>query len=238
VPYYWFHAFKRDSIPDTLAVLRSGPEIHPSPSCKTRQNEEALDIVPPCVYAYLGRTHEAFGNAAISLPISALNGKVTPFDSGGLVEHIQPVKDWESSARRKYLAEFTWSTDDLGALLPAYPTESHPGRRAYLNADRPPHEGPHAIWPPDDASLIASIWSEPNEWRSWLWEGRSEGQLPVGDDLVAWSCSNTTYGSILALTESLTAPQDVAWAERLVSKYVSGGVSALIESLRLVQEAA
>jgi hypothetical protein len=238
VPYYWFHAFKRDSVEETIAVLRAGPAIHPSPLCRTRQNETALAISPPCVYAYLGRTHEAFGDTAISLPIAALNGRVSPFDSGGLVEHTRPVSEWEAETRRNYLAQFTWTTGELGALLPAYPTDNPARRRAYLNADRPPHDGPHAIWPPEDARLVASIWSEPNEWRSWFWEGRSEGHLPITDNLVAWSCTNTAYGLIRALTENLPAPADVAWAEGLMSKYISGGVSVLIEKLRLAQEAA
>jgi phytoene dehydrogenase-like protein len=36
----------------------------------------------------------------------------------------------------------------------------------------------------------------------------------------------------------MTDPDDVAWGESLMSKYVRGGVGALIEALREAQEAA
>jgi hypothetical protein len=186
----------------------------------------------------LGRTHEAFGSAAISLQMSALKGRVTPFDSGGLVEHIVPVSEWSEDAQRSYLAHFSWPTEDLPTLLTLYPSAARPRRRAYLNCERPDEAGPHAVWPPNDDSFVASIWNEPNEWRSWLWEGRSEGQLPVDDALVAWSCSSTTYGSILEHTEQMSAASELAWVESLMAKFVPGGVSALIQDLRDAQEAA
>lgn len=100
MPYLWFHAFDRPAIPETIDVLRNGPSFHPSPTCTTRVNEGILAIAPPHVYAYLGRPVELFGHTAVSLPIDALTGTVSPFDTGGLVGHIAPVKDWTQDARR------------------------------------------------------------------------------------------------------------------------------------------
>ncbi len=66
MPYYWFHAFNRDTIQDVVSVLRNGPEINPRPDCRTRQNEDLLDIVPACVYAYLGLKRTGFLGDLIS----------------------------------------------------------------------------------------------------------------------------------------------------------------------------
>jgi hypothetical protein len=223
---------------DTLEVLRQGPAINPSPAARTRMNEELLAIAPPCVYAYLGRTDELFGNAALSLPIEGLTGTVSPFDTGGLVRHIVPVKDWPADHRRSFLAHYSWPTDNLQALLTAYPTTGAPQRRAYLNSDRPHAAGPHEVWPTAEEPFVASIWTEPNEWRSWLWEGRSPHQLSIQQNLVAWSCSAPTYGEILKHIEEVADAADVGWLETLLQKYVDGGVSALVQNLRDAQEVA
>lgn len=238
MPYLWFHAFGRSTAQETLEVLRQGPAFNPSPNCTTRLNEGILAIAPPHVYAYLGRTLDVFGNTAVTLPIDALAGSVSPFDTGGLVAHIVPLRDWPEDARRAYLARYSWPSNQLPILLNAYPTATPARRRAYLNCDRPTVAGPHDLWPTDDEHFVASIWAAPNEFRSWLWEGRSPNHLPINENLVGWSCPNTTYGEIRRQAEDAAAPADIAWFESLLLKYVDGGVSGLILSLRDAQEAA
>jgi len=225
-------------VQDTIDVLRTGPAINPSPTCPTRLNEATLAIAPPCVYAYLGRTTEAFGHSAVSLPMAALAGTVSPFDTGGLVKHIAPVKGWTVDARRAYLAHYSWPSDQIGKLIAVYPTGAPARRRAYLNTDRPKVSGPHEIWKTKEESFIASIWTAPNEWPAWLWEGRAPNRLSIDQNLVAWSCPAPIYGEILEISAAATEPEDVLWFEWLMPKYVDGGVSALVQSLRGRQEVA
>lgn len=137
-----------------------------------------------------------------------------------------------------YFEVYGLDTPGLFRLLNTYPTATPARRRAYLNCDRPNVSGPHELWPTDDEQLVASIWSAPNEFQSWPWEGRSPNRLPVEQNLVAWSCPNTTYGEIRRHAEDATTPEDITWFEWLFIKYVDGGVSSLIQSLRDAQEAA
>jgi len=169
--------------------------------------------------------------------MEGLDGKVSPFDTGGLVGHIVPVKDWSRDDRRSFLGRYSWPSNDLPTLLDLYPKPGGPQRRAYLNCDRPRSAGPHEVWRTADDPFVASIWSDPNEFRSWLWEGRSPNQLGIQDNLIAWSCPNTTYGEIRKFAEDAAAA-DVVWFESLLQKYVDGGVSALVQSLRERQEVA
>lgn len=237
MPYCWFHAFNRDSVQDTISVLRNGPAINPSPTCTTRKNEARLAIQPSCVYAYLGHPLQEFGDVVLSLPADALEGKVSPFDTGGLVEHIAPINGWSDDQRREFLARFSWPADELPELLKRYPRTLPPHRRAYLDASRPHVAGPHLLWPERNGA-VTTIWAEKsNERRAWLWEGRTDHQLRVSGNLVYWSCSSPLYGQIREEAEDAAAA-DVDWYEELLSKYVKGGVSALVRDLRSTQEAA
>jgi len=54
---------------------------------------------------------------------------------------------------------------------------------------------------------------------------------------VFWSCSSPLYGQIREQAENAAAA-DIDWYEEMLSKYVKGGVSALVRDLRSMQEAA
>jgi hypothetical protein len=142
--YLWFHTFKRHSAVDVLNVLREGPKPPAGPT--TQKNEDLLGISPSCVYAYLGRMNEAFGDCAFCLPMKSLlnSGTVSPFDTGGLVDHIDPVKTWPTADKRLYLKAYSWSTSRLPILLERYPTHAPARVSAYLRAEKPPYAGFHA----------------------------------------------------------------------------------------------
>jgi hypothetical protein len=234
--YLWFHAFHRDAVGDTLEVLRTGPRVHPSPSTRTKENEAELGIDPPCVYAYLGRTLEVFGSSAICLPMADVSGTVSPFDTGGLVEHIEPVHTWESEARRAYLQKFSWECSQLATLLKRHPTALPAKISAYLRGRKPDESGPHEVWTTADANCVAAIWSG-DDWRAWTWETRVPQHIPVNHNVVRWSCSSATYGEILRYAESVTDPNEGVWLESLLQRLVVG-TSSLVSQLIGHQEAA
>jgi hypothetical protein len=240
--YLWFHAFSRDNLADTLEVLRHGPRHHPDPTVRTRLNEQELGIAPPCVYAYLGRTLETFGTSALSLPADQIVGTVSPFDSGGLVEHIAPLNTWQTEPRREYLARYSWSTDGLANLLQIYPTDAPALVAAYLRGTQPAVSGPHELWPDpegaEEAPLIATIWADNEDCRVWLWETRVSEHLAINGNLLRWLCSSATYSAILRYTETIQDVNEAAWIESLLERFVVGGVSALVQDLRAYQEAA
>jgi hypothetical protein len=239
MPYFWFHAFRRDSVADILAVLRNGAT--PRLGGTTAHNEETLAIAPPCVYTYLGQTFEEFGDCAVTVPMDALrpDARVSPFDTGGLVGHLDPVKGWTVEAKRSFLGHFTWPANELPNLLAQYPTNNAGRRGSYLRGERPPHAGPHEIFLGDaeDETRVAAIWQNGTRSCAWLWEARSPGQLELAPHLFRWSCSNTTYDAILRYVEDLGG-QDADWIASLIERYVPGGVSALVVSLLPAQEAA
>lgn len=240
--YLWFHAFSRNTLTDTFEVLRNGPRHHPDPAVRTRVNEEHLGIAPPCVYAYLGRTLETFGTSAISLPQEDVVGTCTPFDSGGLVDHIAPIRDWAAGSRRSYLQRFSWPSTQLIDRLSEYPTRDPIRVADYLNGVRPSESGPHQLWLDareiSEGTLVASIWNDNVDCRSWLWEARVPNRIPIENNLVKWSCSSATHAEILEYTERIRDDNEAQWVESLLEKFVVGGVSALILELRAFQEAA
>lgn len=91
---YWFHAFERGSPGEIVRVLVEGADPYPNPITSTSRNEAELGITPARVYAYLGRTCDAFGHRAVAIQFGAVTGELSPFDTGGLVGHIQPVCRW------------------------------------------------------------------------------------------------------------------------------------------------
>jgi hypothetical protein len=140
----WFHAFDRGSPDAVVGVLNEGPVPNPNPKSSTQRNEAILGIDGPCVYAYLGRTSTAFGQRAVALMQEALIGMVSPFDTGGLVSHIKPVRDWEDDEKREFLRGHSWATDELPVLLALYPGDL---TADYLDGRCPAEEGPHLRLP-------------------------------------------------------------------------------------------
>jgi hypothetical protein len=233
----WFHVFERDTVPARLEVLRSGPVVGAN-ATTTKTNESALGIEPNCVYAYLGNAVQIFGDTVLSLPVEAIVGSVSPFDTGGLVSHIAPVKAWEQERQRKFLQQFSWSSTELPHLLSLYPSTDPAKLGGYLDRARPAHAGPHELWTtPDDVK--AEIWSDPgNGYQTWLWEVRSPTQIAINGNLVAWSCSGPVYEEVLTLSANATQPDELGFFEVLFSRYVPGALSGLLTFLRAQQAAA
>lgn len=231
----WFHAFDRKTPKDVTQVLRGGPDPHPDPNTSTRRREIRLGIEVPCVYAYLGKTCTSFGQRALVLDLAALRGVVSPFDTGGLVEHIKPVceADWNDQNRGDYISANTWPTEQLDSLLQAYPGRSVAD---YLDGHCPADEGPHARLP--SGELKACIWNgSGNGWRAWTWEGRSTTTLRVGESLLGWTCSVDEFADLLAALEaaSLDGVHSDADVLTWMDKYTEGGVSAIVAAFRLTQ---
>lgn len=235
--YLWFHAFRRNSFEDVLEALRQGPTV-PTGATTTQQNEAELGISPACVYAYLGMPSEEFGDVAFALPAEALGGVSCPFDSGGLVRHIPPVNGWDTDRRRGFLSANSWPTASLPDRLNAYPGASPDRVRDYLDGKRPIHNGPHEVFPPPSEQFIAPIWRDGTSVSAWLWEGRVPGRLPAGVSLHRWSCASSAYHDLIRHTEGVTDPDEIAWLEWLLARWVKGGVAALGRTLRSFQEVA
>lgn len=228
--YRWFHAFDRASAGDILNVLRNGPKIHPDPNCSTRRHEATLGIDPNCVYAYLGRTIETFGATAIVLPIGAVEGEVSPFDTGGLVNKLEPVKAMGDSDKRTFLGAFTWPIAKIPHLLTVHPTEKRALIKRYLDGQLPPDvDGPSKLWPSKKAT--AAIWRSSNDWRAWTWEARSPEKFDVSR-LEEWSCDTGVYDEIVDHALNTNTP----FAD-LAARYVHGGVSNLVERWKTRQAA-
>lgn len=237
---YWFHAFGRHTpgapldVNYFLGVLRDGP----SPGATaTREHENDLGFSVPHVYAYLGRTLPEFGSAAFALTRDALNGTVSPFDTGGLVKKIDPVRTWAQEKRRKYLAQYTWPTADLITLLELHPSSTPDGVATYLDGTKPIQKGPHDLWPADPGtkSLSADIWEQNSDWRAWTWECRQAPPLSVAKKIVQWSCTNPIYEEIVKYANDVAPPHEEDWLTSLLSLFVPGGVSTLVQTLREAQ---
>lgn len=231
--YRWFHAFNRNSAGEVLDVLRNGPKIHPDPSCATRRHEATLGIKPNCVYAYLGRTLETFGETVVVLPAKAVKGKVSPFDTGGLVNKIDPVRGLSDSDKKTFLNAFTWPATEMASLLTKHPTGKKAQVESYLaGVDPPAAAGPSIIWPHPKAT--AAIWRARNDWRAWTWEVRSPAHLDLSD-LEQWTCSPALYTEIMDHVDSLGRAG--AWFKDIAERYVHGGVSDLVEQWKAKQAA-
>lgn len=230
----WFHAFRRSTVGDVIDVLRRGPSNNPDTTCRTRQNEAVLGL-RTSVYAYLGKTIPHFGDAAFALPIDALAGEMSPFDSGGLVQHIKPVSERDDSEKRAFVSAFTFDTRWRKKLLSEYPGVARAAVRTYLEGKRPKeHDGPHTVWPSAAVTdpEVAAIWHSGNGWRAWTWEGRVPRRLPVDGNIVQWSCTPMMYQRIREYAETEARPADASFLNPLLRSYVRGGVSKLVSSLR------
>lgn len=240
MPYLWFHAFKRDNVEDLIRVLTEGPT--PLPGSRTVENEQDLGIEPPRVYAYLGQTFEEFGDSAFSVHMAALKDDtaVSPFDTGGLVRHISPVRDWPPERRRAFLRHYSWPAAELEMLLGRYPSNTPARVAAYLRGDRPSAAGPHELFEVDgpEDTRVAAIWQNGTSTRAWLWEARATGVLPVDAHLENWSCSPSTYQAVLRYEEDLHDERIGDLIAHLKERYIPGGVAALVVGLLQRQEAA
>jgi hypothetical protein len=229
VTLFWFHATRRSTIAEYLAILRSGCQPAPFKN-DTQQLEMNLQIAPARVYCYMGRTLEQFGEFCIVFdPAQMPVGEMSPFDTGGLVHKIPPVRDWPAIDRVDYLAALSFSTGDREAHMRAYPATR---RQAYLDCERPGEDGPHILWP---AAPVAEIWKLGTHWRAWTWEGRWD-VLPVSTNVRAWSCSPALFMDLL---EAIEGNDDIPTAvvDTFLARFRPGGVGALIADLRVEQAA-
>jgi hypothetical protein len=225
----WFHAFRRSSVEDILHALRTGPVPPPATVVsKTSVNERRLGL-PSSVYAYLGRSSELFGANGFAVPLSSPKGSISPFDTGGLVDHIDPVNGWDDAERQGFVGDYSWTDAALIECLSSHPTPA--GVIDYLDGREPPHTGPHALW----VGRQAEIWKPGvNQWPAWTWEIRS-GKLTAGTDIVCWTCPPHIFSQIQIIADN--TPADIDWFEFLFGRYEPGGVSQLLAIKRSAQEA-
>lgn len=229
----WFHAFNRDTVKEVIDVLRSGPGFNPKPTCRTRLNEARLGL-PPHVYAYIGTTVPTFGDAGFAIPLDAFDGEMSPFDTGGLVDHTPPVSGWDDAEKQKYLADYTWKTRNRRALLAKYPTLMRARVLAYLSGKKPAHDGPHAVW----SKTVAAIWkTDAAGWQSWTWEGRTPMRMKLSGPVHAWSCTAPIYEKVCEYAESVASGAEQRFLDELLDRYVRGGVSHMVAELREEQAA-
>lgn len=232
----WFHAFNRDAFEDIVNILMTGPQPNSDPDTITHSNEVILGIDQPCVYAYLGRTIEAFGKRAIALTQDAIqDGQVSPFDTGGLMKHIQPICRLDDNTKKQFLEDHTWEIHLLPSLLAQYPGYAV---SRYLDGQRPTEQGPHNCLPVS-GTVKANIWGEgENSWQAWTWEGRSADNLHVGDKMVAWTCHPDEQSALLLDIANKYSDEEAEslGIVNILAKYHRGGVSNLVAELRYTQE--
>lgn len=231
---FWFHAFNRPGgAREVLDVLVNGPKptTH-AVSSKTQANEKLLRLTPSA-YAYLGCSSELFGTNGIVFEQAHIpsDAYLSPFDTGGLVSHIAPVRHWSDDEKSTYAHSHSWSASSQAGLLSAYPGTKQSGLRSYLNGRCPRHKGPHCIW---DSTKAADIWTPVNQWPAWTWELRSSSGLPSGFALKKWASPPNVFGEIVELAAHDAS--NGALYEHLVQAYVPGGVSQLLSTLRAIQE--
>lgn len=225
----WFHATTRKTPADYVRLLRLG--LHPATfTTQTQQLELHLRIVPHRVYCYLGRTLETFGDFGLALRPDALaDGELSPFDTGGLVRNISPVRDWPQPQQQTYLQAFSFPTAARNDCLLRHPSA---GFGPYLRGEKPGQRGPHELWTGPEAD-IWSLASE-REWRAWTWEGRWQ-ELPIAGHIAAWTCTPAMFPEIVEATESADVPPELL--EPFLRSYHAGGVGALVADLRERQAA-
>ncbi len=169
---------------------------------KTKDNEAELKL-SPSVYAYLGRLFPLAKSHIVFCLNDVPPGYMSPFDTGGIVAHHEPVRSWSSDEKARYVSGYSFPTNRLKECLAQYPTSS--GVAGYLAGGRPVHDGPHVLWP---GLIHANLWAEPNnDWRAWTWEWRG-ATLNVGHLLVAWAASENV----------VTALEDIELDEEIWTK--------------------
>jgi hypothetical protein len=230
VSLLWFHATGRQAASDYVRLLDVG--LRPAAFVTdTQQLELHLAIVPHRVYCYLGRTLEAFGEFCVALrPDSLPVGELSPFDTGGLVRKLEPIRTWTREQQQTYLDAFSFSTLTRADCLARHPAEA---LVEYLECARPVQRGPHQLW---DGTPEADIWAlaPEHDWRAWTWEGRWQ-QLPIAGQIVAWSCAPSLFPLILDATERTDANISSEILDGFLQTYQPGGVGALVADLKAVQ---
>jgi hypothetical protein len=223
----WFHGHRHDAVADITKVLRNGVRAADRTEGGTGQLELELAIQPIRAYCYLGRTHEVFGSFAFAVSSVTSVGDISPFDTGGLVRHVNPIKTWEAELRKKFLADYSWPLSELEGVLSAYPGATNADLVRYLDRSaKPMHSGPHKLW---TGKSEADIWALNEDWRVWTWEGRFHEGFAVGDQLVAWTCPTARYGQLMQWADNVANAADQEWFATVLPKWVEGGVYALVE---------
>lgn len=227
----WFHAFNRSTVGEVIEVLRRGPAPNPNPKSTTRLNEQELGI-RNSAYAYLGKTVPDFGDVAFAFPFDEIVGEMSPFDTGGLVKHVVPVRDLDRDGKRQFLDAFTFSSRNRKRLVADYPGTSRRQLQAYLKGTKPGHaSGPHDVWPSGKIEpTVAAIWNPSNSWQAWTWEGRAPGRLTFST-LHRWSCAATLFIKIRDYAERSTVKADEPFFDALLGAHVRGGVSQMVAGL-------
>ncbi len=225
----WFHSLERKTVHDLLGALSDSARPPPTQLSQSTDNELALGISGPCVYAYLGHASEAFGDTTIAIDQSHLSGTVTPFDTGGLRRHIVPVNEWDDDDKAEYLSQYSFPHSQLTARLAEHPSTG--AMTDYLRGARPGVPGPHEYW---TGKRAANIWAEEqNQWQAWTWEIRSHGQLPLGNGIHRWSCPTATYDRIQRFADDNL--DMIEFFEFLFPLYVAGGAGCLLQELQEYQ---
>lgn len=192
--------------------------------------------LPASAYAYLGKTVPDFGDVAFAFPFDEIAGDMSPFDSGGLVEYVTPVRDRDDSEKRAFLNAFTFNTRRRRSLVNEYPGASRKQVQDYLRGARPARlDGPHDVW--DSAGFdpdVAGIWNDENSWQAWTWEGRAAGRLAFAT-IHRWSCSPALHERIRRYAETGAKKREEEFLDGLLGSYVRGGVSQLVAGLRAEQ---
>jgi hypothetical protein len=195
-----------------------------------------LGIFPERLYGYLGRTLERFGSFAFAVASISSRGEMSPFDTGGLVHRMPPVSTWTSALRQQFLRDYSWPTSSLATLITAYPGSNVADLERYLNtSQRPVQRGPHQVW---TSKMQADIWAVGTHWCAWTWEGRFEVSIPVGDQLVGWTCTPTSYGEILRWGDTEATDLERDLLQTVLPKWIGGGVATLVEHLKARQVSA
>lgn len=221
----WLHAFGRRNLAEKWDVLNKGrhaPSHHPT---DTQNNESILEIDGPCVYAYLGRTKELFGNTAFAIKNDHIVGAVSPFDTGGLVTKIAPVCSWDNENKSGYLRDYTWDSSALARLLDIYPSDRPGPLEKYLQAEKPDQDGPYRLW---TDKTKADIWKLNDDWRCWTWEVRCKSVIHTGPYIEYWTCPPEDFAELQGYIDKNIDSIDHKSVTALVQKYVDGGVSALV----------
>lgn len=229
----WVHVFRSWGLGDfelhaILNVMRKGPTPHSG--SKTQANEKLLGIEPPCVYIYLARGEAGFGNCAMAVTFPSFPGSVSPFDTGGLLDHTSPLQSWPIEDKRRYLNQHTWchaSQESLAALFAAYPGDSQDSLAAYARGEKPTVDGPHAIWPNE---LQAKIWTDiaNRAPRTWTWEARIPERFPSDFELLHWSCPSYLYVAMRNYYDHAKTDEDYENYKWLNNRYVDRGVTGLL----------
>ena len=83
---------------------------------------------------------------------------VSPFDTGGLVAHLIPVRDWEDDARREFFFNhFSFPAQSIADLVRLYPTTGHERVSAYFRGERRLNPGLMRLLLANPATKIALL---------------------------------------------------------------------------------